>query len=153
MTQTGPVCVAPPEDLVVELDELWTFVEKKRQPRWVWIAMERSTRRVLAWRRGVPSRWVVGDRSEETAFKLWNRLPLSPAQRLQGTFCTDPWPAYNEPLLGVKRLTRTNHVERLNCTLRQRMGRLVRKSLSLSKSDEMLEASLTLAFHRHNLSR
>ena len=132
----------------MEMDELWTFVAKKKQPRWLWIALERSTRRVLA--------WVLGDRSEETAFTLWERLPLSPEQRLKGTFCTDLWPAYNEPLLGVKRLTRrgqTNHVERLNCTLRQKLGRLVRKTLSFSKSDEMLEAALTLAFHRHNASR
>ncbi|MCY1704327.1 IS1 family transposase [Deinococcus sp. SL84] len=146
--QTGTVCMTPPEEVVIELDEMWTFVAKKKQTRWIWIALERSTRRVLA--------WVLGDRSEQTAFKLWERLPLSLEQRLKGTFCTDLWRAYDEPLLGVKRLTRkgeTNHVERLNCTLRQRLGRLVRKSLSFSKTDEMLEASLTLAFHRYNLSR
>lgn len=148
VTQTVAVCVTPPEEVVVELDELWTFVGKKKQARWLWIALERRTRGVLA--------WVLGDRSEATAFKLWDRLPLTPEQRLKGTFCTDLWRAYDEPLVGVKRLTRrgeTNHVERLNCTLRQRLGRLVRKSLSFSKSDEMLEASLTLAFHRYNLSR
>jgi len=75
---------------------------------------------------------------------------------MKGIFCTDLWRTYDEPSLGVKRLTRrgeTTHVERLNGTLRQRLGRLVRKSLSFSKSDELLEASLTLAFHRHNLSR
>ena len=148
MTLTGTVCVTPPEDLVVELDELWTFVERKSQVRWLWTLLERSTRRVLA--------WVIGNRSEQTAFKLWDSLPLSPLQRLKGTFCTDLWPAYNEPRLGTNRRTRkgeTNHVERLNCTLRQRLGRLVRKSLSFSKSDEMLEAALTLAFHRYNSSR
>lgn len=112
------------------------------------MALGRSTRRVLA--------WVVGNRSQKTAFKLWNRLPLTPEQRLKATFCTDLWAAYDEPLLGVKRVTckgQTNHVERLNCTLRQRLGRLVRKSLSFSKSDEMLDAALTLAFHRYNASR
>lgn len=146
--QTATVCLTPPEELVVEMDELWTFVGKKEQARWLWLALERRTRRVLA--------WVLGDRSEKTAFKLWDRLPLSPGQRLKGTFCTDLWRAYDEPLLGVKRLTHkgeTNRVERLNGTLRQRLGRLVRKSLSFSKSDEMLEAALTLAFHRYNLSR
>lgn len=87
---------------------------------------------------------------------LWGSLPLSPEQRLKGTFCTDLWRAYDEPLLGVRRLTRrgeTNHVERLNCTLRQQLGRLVRPSLSFSKSEAMLEDALTLAFHRYNLSR
>ncbi len=130
------------------MDELWTFVGKKEQARWLWIALERRTRRVLA--------WVLGDRSEATAFRLWDRLPLSPEQRLKGTFGRNLWRAYDGPLLGVKCLTRrgeTTHVERLNCTLRQRLGRLVRKSLSFSKSDEMLQASLTLALHRYNLSR
>lgn len=148
VTQTAAVCVTPPQEVVIELDELWTFVGKKKQARWLWIALERRTRRVLA--------WVLGDRSEATAFRLWDRLPLSPEPRLKGTFCTDLWRAYDEPLLGVKWLTRrgeTNHVERLNCTLRQRLGRLVRKTLSFSKSDEILEAALTLALHRHHLSR
>ncbi len=146
--QTVTVCLTPPQELVVELDELWTFVGNKQQPRWIWIALERPTRRVLA--------WIVGDRSEETAFKLWDLLPLTPEQRLKGIFCTDRWRAYDEPLLGVKRLTRkgeTNHVERLKNTLRQQLARLVRKTLSFSKSDEMLQAALTLAFHRYNWSR
>ena len=58
--------------------------------------------------------------------------------------------------MSIKWLTRkgqTNHLERLNCTLRQKLGRLARKTLSFSKSDEMLQAALTLAFYRHNLSR
>ena len=88
----------PSADLVIELDELWTVVGKKQQPRWLWIALERSTRRVLA--------WVVSDRSQKTAFKLWDRLPLTPEQRLKATFCTDLWAAYDEPLLGVQRVTR-----------------------------------------------
>ena len=58
--------------------------------------------------------------------------------------------------MSTKRLTQkgqTNHVERLNCTLRQRLGRLVRKILSFSKSEKVLEASLMLVFHRYNLPR
>ena len=141
--------VLPPSDeLVIEMDELWTFVHKKRQARWLWIALERRTRRVLA--------WVVGDRSQNMAFERWHRLPLSLEQRWQATFCTDAWAAYDEPLLGMKRLThkgQTNHALRLNCTLRQRLARLVRKSLSFSKSDQMLDHALTLAFHRYNASR
>jgi len=45
LTQTQQVCVTPPEKVVVELDELWTFVGQKKQARWLWIALERSTRR------------------------------------------------------------------------------------------------------------
>ena len=44
----------------------------------------------------------------------------------------------------------TNHVERFNNVLRQRLGRLVRRTLSFSKSDVMHEACLLLFLHEHN---
>ena len=45
----------------------------------------------------------------------------------------------------------TNHVERWNNTLRQRLGRFVRKTLSFSKCEEMHVACLSLFVHRYNL--
>ncbi len=66
---------------MIELDEVWSFVGSKQQPVWLWFALERTTRRILG--------WVVGDRSQETAFKLWDALPLTYEQRLKATFCTD----------------------------------------------------------------
>lgn len=125
------------EELIIEMDEMWTFVGSKKQARWIWSALERSTRRVLA--------WTLGDQTQETAFKLWEALPLTPEQWMKATFCTDAWSAYDEPLLGRTRLSdkgQTNHVERLNGTFRQQMARLVRKTLSFSKSVEMLEDAL-----------
>ena len=44
----------------------------------------------------------------------------------------------------------TNHVERWNCTLRQRLGRFVRKTLSFSKSETMHEICLVLFLHDYN---
>ena len=38
--------------------------------------------------------------------------------------------------------SKTNHIERFNLTLRQKLSRLIRKTLSFSKSLENLEASL-----------
>ena len=46
----------------------------------------------------------------------------------------------------------TAHVERWNNTLRQRLARFVRKTLSFSKSDQMHEICLRLFIHRYNLS-
>ena len=46
----------------------------------------------------------------------------------------------------------TNHVERWNCTLRQRVGRFVRKSLSFSKCEQMHELMLKLFIHNYNTS-
>ena len=47
----------------------------------------------------------------------------------------------------------TAHGERWNCTLRQRIGRFVRKTLSFSKSIFMHIACLDLFLHRYNLER
>jgi insertion element IS1 protein InsB len=44
----------------------------------------------------------------------------------------------------------TAHVERWNNTLRQRLGRFVRETLSFSKSDAMHEICLRLFLHRYN---
>src|SRR5258708_28511397 len=47
----------------------------------------------------------------------------------------------------------TAHVGRWNNTLRQRLPRFVRKTLSFSKSPVMHEACLNLFLHRYNLER
>lgn len=58
-----PAC----SDDVLELDELWSFVFKKSNKRWVWIALCRRTRQVVA--------YFIGDRSETSCQELWNRIP------------------------------------------------------------------------------
>jgi IS1 family transposase len=47
----------------------------------------------------------------------------------------------------------TAHVERWNNTLRQRLARFVRMTLSFSKSEVMHEACLLLFLHRYHLDR
>lgn len=54
------------EDPVLELDELWSFVLKKARKRWVWIALCRQTRQIVA--------FVIGDRSEKTCLRLWKAI-------------------------------------------------------------------------------
>jgi insertion element IS1 protein InsB len=44
-----------PTDTVLELDELWSFVLKKAHDSWIWIALCRKTRQVVA--------YAIGDRS------------------------------------------------------------------------------------------
>lgn len=56
-------------DDILELDELWSYVLKKDNKRWVWIALCRRTRQVVA--------YFVGDRSEDSCRKLWKRIPDS----------------------------------------------------------------------------
>ena len=47
----------------------------------------------------------------------------------------------------------TAHVERWNNTLRQRLARFVRMTLSFSKSEVLHEACLLLFLHRYNLDQ
>lgn len=137
-----------PEGATLELDELWSFVLKKARKRWIWLALCRETRQVVA--------YFVGDRSEESCRGLWERVPE--AYRL-GRYYSDFWKAYREVIPEErheavdKESGETAHIERWNNTLRQRLSRFVRKSLSFSKSDRMHEICLRLFLHRYNLSR
>jgi insertion element IS1 protein InsB len=132
---------------VLELDELWSFVLKKACKRWVWLALCRQIRQVVA--------FVVGDRSAQTCRRLWEAIPKA----FRRAHCyTDFWEAYSKVLppgqhtaVG-KESGETAHVERWNLTLRQRLARLVRRTLSFSKSSVMHEACLRLFIHRYNCS-
>ena len=135
---------ARPDD-VLELDELWSFVLKKSNKQWIWIALCRRTRQVVA--------HYIGDRSEESCRKLWERIPN---EYQQCCSYSDFWQAYqkvfpNQTHQSVgKDSGETNHVERWNNTLRQRLARFVRKTLSFSKSEVYHEAALKLYLHYYN---
>jgi len=137
-----------PTTTALELDELWSFVLKKSRKRWIWIALCRQTRQVVA--------YLIGDRSEQSCRQLWERIP-EPYR--QGHCYTDFWAAYQNVIPAAqhtpcgKESGLTAHVERWNNTLRQRLARFVRKTLSFSKSERMHEICLRLFLHRYNLSR
>ena len=114
---------------MIEADELWSSVRSKADVHWVWVALDASTRRVLA--------MVVGDRSAVTAQRLWDALPRG--YRTGVTVFTDfrasyrvVIPASRHPAVG-KGSGRTAHIERFGLTLRQRCARFVRKTLTFSK--------------------
>jgi len=137
-----PASDAPP---VLELDELWSFVRSKAEPAWVWVALDRDTRQVVA--------CCLGDRSQESCRFLWEQVP---APWRQATCYTDFWAAYQAVVPDAQHVAvgketgETAHVERWNNTLRQRLGQFVRKTLSFSQCDLMHEARLLLFLHRYN---
>ena len=137
---------AHPND-VLELDELWSFVYHKRNKRWIWIALCRRTRQVVA--------YAIGDRDEATCRRLWQRIP--DAYRRCHTY-SDFWQAYQKVFDSErhhpvgKETGQTAHVERWNNTLRQRLARFVRKTLSFSKSDQFHDWVLKIFLHHYNLS-
>ena len=115
--------------LEAEADELWSFVGNKANKQWIWIALDTRTKQVIA--------FYVGDRSRDSAQQLWNRLPESFQE--SATFYTDDWAAYKGVIpadrhrVCAKSTGHTNMIERFNCTMRQRVSRLVREALSFSK--------------------
>jgi insertion element IS1 protein InsB len=79
----------------------------------------------------------VGDRSRKSAKRLWAKIPE--AYRQYAMFYTDQYVVYQGVIpaaqhRAISKLARqTNHLERFNNTLRQRVSRLVRQTLSFSK--------------------
>ena len=78
----------------------------------------------------------------------------------KGSICySDFWEAYQEVLpeeqheATGKDQGETSHVERWINTLRQRLSRFVRKTLSFSKSPQMHHCCLKLFIYRYNLER
>ena len=52
---------------VLEFDELWSFVGAKANALWLWVALCRRTRQIVA--------WTLGDRSLQSACDLRADLP------------------------------------------------------------------------------
>lgn len=132
---------------VLELDELWSFVYAKRFKRWVWIALCRRIRQIVS--------YYIDDWGIESCRAFWNLIP----EEYRRCFSfRDLWEAYENVVdtgrhqMVGKGSGQTSHVERWNNTLRQRICRFVRKTLSFSKSDQMHEAYLHLFIFNYNLS-
>jgi len=144
--RTAKVSVKTTLNLTIECDEMWSFVSKKKAKYWIWLAIDRNTREII----GVH----IGDRSREGAQALWDSIP--DFYRQNATCYTDFWEAYQgifpedrHQAVG-KETGKTNHIERFNCTLRQRVSRLVRKTLSFSKKLENHIGAIWYFIHHYN---
>ncbi|MBP3953740.1 IS1 family transposase [Gemmata sp. G18] len=126
---------------------MWSFVGSKDQVRWVWVALDEGTRRVLA--------MVVGDRSAATAQRLWGALPRG--YRTGVTVYTDFLASYRQAIPRARHRAvgkdtgLTAHVERFWLTLRQRCARFVRKTLSFSKCERNHLGALWYFIRLYNL--
>jgi IS1 family transposase len=135
--------------LEVEADAMASYVQKKANKQWVWIAMEAKTRQIIA--------FDVGDRSHTSAEHLWAKI--LPAYRQHATFSTDQYVVYEQVMpaaqhQAISKLARqTNHIERFNNTLRQRVARLVREALSFSKKLAHHIGAIKLFICHYNLTR
>ena len=116
---------------------MWTFVQNKANKQWLWLALNPVNRQIVA---ASAYRFHVGSRSSVDALLFYEKIPTI----FKGNtgFFSDYWQAYvdvfkNNNHFGIgKDSGLTAYIERFNGTLRQRASRLVRKSLSFSKSLE-----------------
>jgi IS1 family transposase len=130
------------------MDELWSFVCAKTLVVWVWLAIERQTRKVVG--------LAFGDRSEATCRQLWHSLRAD--YRKRAIIYTDEWNAYacvlpskrHRPV--PKGAGETTHIERLNGTLRQWCANLVRKTLSFSKDARLHQTRIRMVIDYYNLN-
>lgn len=68
----------------LEADELWSFVGKKKNQVWIWLALDATTRQVVAVH--------AGGRSEQDAKAFWAEVPEP--YRSGCDVYTDEWEAY-----------------------------------------------------------
>src|SRR5215475_8413305 len=135
--------------LEAEADEMWSFVQKKVNKPCIWLAMDATTRQIIAFH--------VGDRSRASAKALWASIP----EVYQGhaTFHTDQYEVYKGVIPAerhkaiTKKARKTNHIERFNNTLRQRLSRLVRDTLSFSKKVENHIGAIKCFICHYNLEK
>ncbi|GGL78390.1 hypothetical protein GCM10010840_15320 [Deinococcus aerolatus] len=134
--------IPAPAPLVLECDELCTFVMRHTHQLWIWLAMDRHTRKIVS--------CFMGRRDAISAFGLWEGLPTP---YLDAVCHTDRLGAYKSVVFGaLHRIGGTQHMERFNATLRVRLAHLVRKTLSFSRKQANLEMLIWLFIHRYNAS-
>jgi insertion element IS1 protein InsB len=118
-------CSKPPpgDAVVIELDEMWHYLQRKTNKVWIWKAYDRATGRLVD--------WECGDRDEQTFRRLFERL----ARWNVRLFCSVSYVVY--PLvLGshYQGKSETVALERNNAQQRHWTAALRRRSIVVSKS-------------------
>lgn len=111
-----------------EVDEMWSYVAKKKEPRRLWHAIDHDSGAVLA--------YVFGRRKDAVLEKLKKLLPPFGVKR----FYTDHWGAYARQLAPERHYPgrrQTQKIERKHLTLRTRIERLARETICFSKAVQM----------------
>ena len=122
-----------------EIDEQWSFVQRKSNQRWLWYAVDHKTNTVLA--------YVFGQRKDEVFKKLKALLTPFNIKR----FYTDNWGAYDRHLdqeeheVGKKN---TQKIERKNLNFRTWIKRLTRKTICFSKLEKMHDIVIGLLINK-----
>lgn len=109
-----------PVNLEAELDEMWSYVGKKKCQRWLWHAIDHVSVNLLA--------YVFGRRQDKAFIKL--QKLLSPFGITK--YYTDHWATYYRHIEAEKHFPgkrKTQKIERKHLILWTRLKRLIRKTI------------------------
>jgi len=123
-----------------ELDEMWSYVRCKANPRWLWHAIDHHTGKVLA--------YVFGRRQDDVFLKLQQLLKPFGITR----FYTDGWGAYERHIAPQQHTVGKQHTQKIeskHINLRTRIKRLVRRTICFSKTEHMHDLVIGLFVNRY----
>jgi insertion element IS1 protein InsB len=130
--------------LTSELDEMWSYVGKKANPRWLWHAIDHRSGTVLA--------YVLGRRQDDVFLQLKALLVPFGITR----FYTDGWGAYERHLDAEHHAVGKEHTQKIeskHINLRTRIKRLVRRTICFSKMEYMHDLVIGLFINRYEFGR
>jgi insertion element IS1 protein InsB len=133
-----PTAVAASD--IVMIDEMWHFVNGKKNKVWLWRAVDGVSR--------APLGWELGARSDAVAQKLIRRVDTGTC-----SFITDDWPGLARLLPEDRHFPGkdlTFPIEATHSDIRHRLARFVRKTKASSRSRQMVDLSLRLFHHLQN---
>ena len=110
------------------------YASKKRKV-WIIKAVDRRTGRTIA--------WVLGGRDAATFQRLYDKVK----HLTDCVFYTDNWDAFAQVLPKERHImgkAHTHTIERDNSNTRHYLGRMTRRTKVVSKSEDMIHASLKL---------
>lgn len=127
-----------------QADEMWSFVGAKHCKAWIWVVYDPHNKQIVSYH--------IGGRGKDSAKALWDKLPKRYKDHC--TFSTDDWEAYRSIIPKSKHIigkAHTHNIEGVFATFRARISRLVRRSLSFSKSWDNHIAAIGFFFWQFNL--
>ena len=127
-----------------ELDEMWSFVQAKAHPRWLWHAIEHHTGKVLA--------YVFGRRKDDVFLRLHKLLEPFGITK----YSTDGWGAYERHIAAEQHHVGQENTQKIaskHLNLRSRIKRLVRRTLCFSKTERMHDLVIGLFLNRYEFGR
>ena len=107
----------------------------KKNKRWIIKALDRGTRRTIA--------WVIGGRDAHTFRRLYAKVKHLTTCR----FYTDDWKAFATVLPPERHVIGKQHtiaIEQDNSNTRHHLGRMTRRTKVVSQSEEMIHLTLKL---------